>query len=296
MAVVPNIRENDRDTDDVARVSQFSNERNIKRSAAPERPKTFRSDGSSVRLGFGGHDREEGLVRDTPLRGQGTIKRGFRGSDLGPETIRNTPFSQSGTPLERGFADFDTPSRARRGTEQGRFNRPPSRVRPPNKAAAAAPPKPKFRTERGTNFSKPAGSSGSPFGGPFFIKAPFEKPGDTAREGAARRLVTNTDAGEVRDFAADRELLQGPGIAGLSESAVEQESANFASVTDPTTGAVVPNLADEKTEAAFNRFFAPDDLTFGGDRTKQDMIDADPTRAAFQNQFFESETLKDVFA
>lgn len=56
-------------------------------------------------------------------------------------------------------------------------------------------------------------------------------------------------------------------------------------VTDPITGFTVPNLADDFTNEAFNRFFDADrQLEFTG--PQQDAIDRDPTRAAFQNRFF----------
>lgn len=96
-------------------------------------------------------------------------------------------------------------------------------------------------------------------------------------------------------------LFQAP-IAGLSSGAVAQKGAKFASVTDTYgSGETVPNLADKRTKEAFNRYFAPN-RAIGGDiganyrgvTDAQQLRDQDPTRIAFQNQFFDSETLKDV--
>jgi hypothetical protein len=108
---------------------------------------------------------------------------------------------------------------------------------------------------------------------------------------AAKQLpnVSRPDAsGPQPDTAANQAALLAPGagIAGLSDTAVAQEGANFDSVTDPGSGFTVPNQADPQTRESFNRFFK------GGKSQKG--RDADPTRVAFQNRFFPSETLKDA--
>jgi len=121
------------------------------------------------------------------------------------------------------------------------------------------------------------------------------------QQDAARRLVTAPAEGEVRDYGQDQKILQSPGIAGLSKNAVPQKGGFFQSVSDPLSGFSVPNQANEGTRDAFNRYFAGKSGGFYGntglaenDFQTQAQRDSDPTRAAFQNRFFASETLKDV--
>jgi hypothetical protein len=116
-----------------------------------------------------------------------------------------------------------------------------------------------------------------------------EGPTQSRVQDAARNLVTAPDRGEVRDKAGDQAALLAPGagIGGLDENAVAQRGGNFKSVTDPLSGFSVPNQADPATKEAFGRFFK------GGNQT-QEGRNADPTRVAFQNRFFKSETLKDA--
>jgi len=280
MALVPReSRENDRDTDDVFRRSAFSNERNVRTSATPPRPKTFREDGSSIKLGFGGSDRMEGAVRDTPFRNAGqSLKRGFGGTSAEEGVIRNTPFSQSGTPLRGGFGDFDSPQRAVRAAAR------PGRVR-----------RPRQKPRSSTNFTLSKGQS---------IQ-------ERQRE-AAKNLVTEPDkrpgpfdfdSGDFkeRDPSGDLAVLSLPGIAGRSEAGVEQISPQAfdvpgSSVRDPLSGFSVPNQGDPEIKAAFERFFEARDSNFlpGQEGDAQRLRDADPTRVAFQNRFFPSETLKDA--
>ena len=111
---------------------------------------------------------------------------------------------------------------------------------------------------------------------------------------AGENLVSRPDKGEVRDRAEDQAaLLQSP-IAGLSANSVEQQSGSFATTRDPLSGAIIPNLADPDTKAAFERFFETGIDGNPGQTPGQEARDADPTRAAFQNKFFKSETLKDL--
>jgi len=281
MALVPReSRENDRDTDDVFRRSAFSNERNTRSSATPSRPTSFREDGSSIRLGFGGSDRMEGVVRDTPLRNAGqSLKRGFRGSSEEEGVVRNTPFSQGGTPRRSRQA----------------VSRPP-RIRRPRQASRDTA---SFTLGKGQSIRQ-------------------------RQQEAARNLVTAKDKRpgpfdfkpdfKERDEAGDLAALSLPGIAGRSEAGVKQISeralfaenaeqlndpdfqGGFASVRDPLSGFSVPNLGDEKTKAAFERFFEARDSNFipGQEGEAQKLRDADPTRVAFQNRFFPSETLADA--
>ena len=109
---------------------------------------------------------------------------------------------------------------------------------------------------------------------------------------AARNLVSAPGRGDQRSFGERTGALLAPnaGIAGLNEDAVLQRSGGFESV------AGVPNLADDKTRAAFNRFFGGR-TTFGNKPTSkvsQKQANADPTRANFQNFFFPSQTLADA--
>jgi len=282
MALVPReSRENDRDTDDVFRRSAFSNARNLRTSATPSRPTTFREDGSSIKLGFGGSDRMEGAVRDTPFRNAGqSLKRGFGGTSAEEGVVRNTPFSQSGTPLRGGFGDFDSPQRAVRAASK------PGRIRRPSQTARSEA---RFKLARGQTIQ------------------------ERQRE-AAKNLVTGRRRNEERDRSGDLAALSLPGIAGRSEAGVQQVSerelfaeneqqlndpgfeGGFQSVTDPLSGFTVPNQGDPKTRAAFERFFNARDSQFlpGQEGEAQKLRDADPTRVAFQNRFFPSETLKDA--
>jgi len=322
MALVPReSRENDRDADDVFRRSAFSNANNVRSSATPSRPTTFREDGSSIKLGFGGTDRTEGAIRDTPLRSAGkSVKRGFRGSDVEPGVVRNTPFSESGTPLRKGFGDFDTPSKVLRQADQAK-----SRIRRPNRRRQAPPPQGsqkgrvfrgpfdapdlglntgKFSTPRGTftdtgdAFKTPRGTfsdTGDAFKSPQIISPRSSlRQSDNPRQAAARRLVTRPNKGEDIDRSQDFEQLSGPGIAKLSENAIAQEKGNFSSVVDPISGFRVADLGDPETRLAHDRFFKPQSLGFGEEQSAQALRDADPTRASFQNRFFPSETLGDV--
>ncbi len=144
---------------------------------------------------------------------------------------------------------------------------------------------------------------------------------------AARNLVTapdkrpgpfgfSLDPKPPRDKAGDQNaLLQAP-IAGLSEGAVDQVSegqisslrteareaggsnkrtGGFQSVTDRASGFTVPDQGDKVTREAFKRFF--DTSLRPGTNSQipgQADRDRDPTRAAFQNRFFPSETLSDA--
>jgi len=280
MALVPReSRENDRDTDDVFRRSAFSNERNVRSSRTPRRPSTFREDGSSIKLQMGGSDRVEGAVRDTPLRNAGqSFKRGFGGTDAEEGVIRNTPFSEGGTPLRGGFGGFDSPQRAVR-----RARSRPGRVRRPSSARKSTA---SFTLGKGQSVRQ-------------------------RQQEAARNLVTFPDKRpgpfdfkpdfKERDPSGDLAALSLPGIAGRSEAGVRQESpeaftAPGSSVTDPLSGFSVPNQADPEIRAAFERFFGARDSNFipGQEADAQALRDADPTRVAFQNRFFPSETLADA--
>jgi hypothetical protein len=108
-------------------------------------------------------------------------------------------------------------------------------------------------------------------------------------------LVTDTSNDSDSRLTSVGNLYQAP-IAGLSSGAVAQKQEDFDTVSDPLSGFSVPNLADQKTKEAFNRFFAPGSVgsDYRGVTDAQQLRDQDPTRIAFQNQFFASETLKDV--
>jgi len=250
--MVSPFREPDRDTDDRTRVGDFFRPHKVDSSTTPERPSTFRNDGSSIKLQMGGSDREEGLLNDRG-GGDGAIKRGFRGSDVSPGVIRNTPFSLSGSRQTTGLSDFDTPSRAQR------LSRPVNaRVRRPNSKVK--------------------------------VKETFTI---AERQAAAQRNANASVGLKNPNSREDAKLLRGPGIASLSDRSVDQKGGSFKSITDPITGFSVPNLADDETGAAFDRFFANDPSSFN-QGPSQSQIDSDPTRAAFQNRFFPSETLADV--
>jgi hypothetical protein len=130
------------------------------------------------------------------------------------------------------------------------------------------------------------------------LKQPFQKRSDSPVQGAARRLVSARGRGEVRDDAADTDLLSGPGIARTDENAVEQKTQGFSSISASAVGLPgvgVPNFADKRTAEAANRFFSG--RTLGGSKTSKiptKFANQDPTRTAFQNQFFKSQTLADV--
>jgi len=130
------------------------------------------------------------------------------------------------------------------------------------------------------------------------LKQPFRHRDDSPVQGAARRLVSARGRGEVRDDAADQDLLSSPGIARQDENAVQQETQGFSSISASAVGlpgVKVPNFADKRTAAAADRFFSG--RTLGNEPTSKistKQANKDPTRAAFQNQFFKSQTLADV--
>ncbi len=197
------------------------------------------------------------------------VKRGFRGADSG--AIRNTPFSDFGNQPKRGGGDAGL--QVHRGSGFGKA-RTGGRVRSSQPRRPSAPNK---QQERRT------------------IASPLRQ------RQAGENLVSAPNKNELPGGSRERDregdvnaLLQSP-IAGLTQGAVTQQDARFKSVTDPGTGITVPDQGDDATKAAFKRFF---DTSFrpgiNSQTPSQRDRNADPTRAAFQNRFFRSETLKDL--
>ncbi len=119
-----------------------------------------------------------------------------------------------------------------------------------------------------------------------------------AQQGAARDLVTGSNANELTDEDFAPEDLLSAGIAGLSEEAVAQQGRGFSSVGFSIPGFIgprvkVPNFGNQRTADAANRFFSAG-ANPAPESGNQRAADKDPTRARFQSQFFPSETLKDV--
>ena len=129
-----------------------------------------------------------------------------------------------------------------------------------------------------------------------------------AQRNAAENLVSSPNRGELRDSDFDFQALASAGVGGLTEGAVKQRNEYFSQVTDTFgSGETVPNLGDQRTKEAFDRYFGGR-TQFGNRKTSKPsggsgasfgvsnpgFQDKDPTRVAFQNQFFPSETLKDV--
>jgi len=187
--------------------------------------------------------------------------------------IRNTPFSQfENQPQRGGNADG---VRVDRGSGFGRA-RTGGRVRSRQPRRPSTPQASKRREIASPERQREAGRNLVSF--PDKVRGPF-----------------NPFGAEERDFAGDANaLLQAP-IGGLDVNAVPQESAMFKQVTDPVSGLTVPDQGDEDTKAAFKRFF---DTSFrpgvNSQIPSQRDRNADPTRAAFQNRFFPSETLSDL--
>jgi len=233
------------------------------------------------------------FVGDASLAGNLKVKRGFGGSDSG--AIRNTPFTSGGNSnvkVDRGGrsssrnASGSTPFtsggsegiRIDRGSGFGRAgtggrvrSRQPRRPSAPQAERRRAIASPERQRQAGRNLVSQ----------PDKVKGPF-----------------NPFGAEPRDFAGDANaLLQAP-IGGLTEGAVTQQAGKFKQVTDPVSGFTVPDQADKKTKAAFRRFFDTSlehSIRTGGSQIpSQRDRNADPTRAAFQNTFFPSETLSDL--
>lgn len=214
---------------------------------------------------------------------------------MADDIIRNTPFGSSGLrptrPDQNRFDDDGDNSFSglsgglRPNTRYG--NRPLTyspRPRRPRRLSRPSPPKPPETPDRASLADVRAGKSS-------LVTA-------STRQGLFPRA--GTESKEQRE-ANIQNLFQAP-IAGLSAGAVAQKNTEFESVTDTYgSGIEVPNLADQKTKEAFNRFYAPSRLIAGevgqdyrGVSDAQKLRDQDPTRIAFQNQFMASETLKDV--
>lgn len=140
------------------------------------------------------------------------------------------------------------------------------------------------------------GNNLAPPGGPARtrLRRPDRRPNTNRTISPISRQATNplTDD-QVRSLGervvAGQDVLQ---RAGLSDQAVLQEKGRYDFVSDPATGFSVPNLADDETKLAFNRFFADrgdesllgDLLPSGPLGRNQDQIlrDSDPTRVDFQ--------------
>jgi hypothetical protein len=205
-----------------------------------------------------------------------TSNRVQEDEDRDAGVIRNTPFSAFGDQPQRGGDDSGVEvirgsgfGRARTGGRvRSRSPRRPNSLRSSDRRPIASPER---QREAGRNLVTAENRGSTPFD---LIQKP---PRDTAGDANA--------------------LLQAP-IGGLDENAVTQENTRFASVTDPISGHRVPNQADPKTREAFGRFFDTSlensIRTLGSQTPSQRDRNADPTRAAFQNQFFRSETLADV--
>ncbi len=212
------------------------------------------------------------------------------------DIVRNTPFGSSGLrptrPDQNRFDDDGDNSFSglsgglRPNVRNG--NRPLTyspRPRRPRRLSRPSPPKPPETPDRASLADVRAGKTS-------LVTA-------STRQGMFPRAGTES---EEQRKANIQNLFQAP-IAGLSSGAVAQQNVKkFASVTDVYgSGAEVPDLGDQRTKEAFNRFYAPSRLIAGdvaqdfrGISDAQKLRDQDPTRIAFRNQFMASETLKDV--
>lgn len=215
-------------------------------------------------------------VRNTPF-GSSASLRPTRPDQNRFDDDGNNAFSGNGTAFNRGQSQtrFGSQPNFRFGSKPQTFS--PQRIR---SRVGAPPPRP----------PQPAA-------------APPQLGIEDIQAGASSLVTASTKGGMFRRAGTESaqtrgenisNLFQAP-IAGLGTEAVEQQAANFATVTDPGTGFTVPNLADPTTRDAWNRYQAPNRVILGEfSGESQRLRDADPTRVAFQNRFFASETLKDV--